>query len=204
HETMDSRRILITGLSSRWGGRLAQALEREPSVEAIVGVDSRDPQHELERTEFVRVDMRHTLLPRIIKAVAIDTVIDTRLVVDPLIAPPRVAREINVSGTRGILEACSAPGSPVRKLVLKSSAHWYGCEPDDPAFFSEGMHRRRQPRTAIERDVVAAEQATASFAARNPDATVTVLRFTSAIGAEVRNSEQALLGMPAVPAVLGF
>ena len=80
---MDSRRILITGLSSRWGGRLAQVLEREPSVDAIVGVDSSDPRHELERTEFVRVDMRHALLRRIIKAAEIDTVIDTRLVVDP-------------------------------------------------------------------------------------------------------------------------
>src|ERR1700704_4274076 len=103
---MDSRRILIAGLSSYWGGRLAQALEREPSVETIVGVDSSDPQHELERTEFVRVDIRHLLLRRIIKAAAIDTVIDTRLVVDPLSASPRSAREINVSGTRGIVEAC--------------------------------------------------------------------------------------------------
>jgi UDP-glucose 4-epimerase len=201
---MDSRRILITGLSSRWGGRLAQVLEREPSVDAIVGVDSSDPQHELERTEFVRVDMRHALLRRIIKAAEIDTVIDTRLVVDPLAASPKAASEINVSGTHGILEACSAPGSPVRKLVLKSSAHWYGCEPDDPAFFSEGMDRRHRPRTSIERDVVAAEEATASFATRNQATTVTVLRFASAIGADLRTSEQALLGMPAVPAVLGF
>ena len=37
------RRVLITGLSSYWGGRLAQALESFAEVEAIVGVDSRDP-----------------------------------------------------------------------------------------------------------------------------------------------------------------
>ncbi|MGZ4174448.1 MAG: NAD-dependent epimerase/dehydratase family protein, partial [Solirubrobacteraceae bacterium] len=62
---MDSRRILITGLSSTWGGRVAQLLEREPGVEAIVGVDTTEPQHELERTEFVRVDASHALLGRI-------------------------------------------------------------------------------------------------------------------------------------------
>jgi UDP-glucose 4-epimerase len=29
---MTSRRILITGLSTHWGGRLAQALEGDPAV----------------------------------------------------------------------------------------------------------------------------------------------------------------------------
>ena len=40
---MSSKRILITGLSTYWGGRLAQALERDPAVEAIIGVDRRGP-----------------------------------------------------------------------------------------------------------------------------------------------------------------
>jgi len=38
---MSSKRILLTGLSTYWGGRLAQALERDPAVEAIIGVDRR-------------------------------------------------------------------------------------------------------------------------------------------------------------------
>ena len=44
------------GLSTYWGGRLAQALERDPAVEAIIGVDRRPPKVELHRTEYVRVD----------------------------------------------------------------------------------------------------------------------------------------------------
>ena len=32
------KRVLITGLSTFWGGRLAQVLERDDSVEAIIGV----------------------------------------------------------------------------------------------------------------------------------------------------------------------
>ena len=44
----------ITGLSTYWGGRLAQALEGFPEIEAIIGVDNRDPTRELERTEFVK------------------------------------------------------------------------------------------------------------------------------------------------------
>ena len=41
-----------------------------------------------------------------------------------------------------VLAACSGPDSPVRKVVFKSSAHYYGCEQDDPAFFTEEMRRR--------------------------------------------------------------
>src|SRR4029453_19332836 len=116
-------RVLVTGLSTYWGGRLAQALERKQEVQAIIGVDSEDPTRELERTEFVRVSNQHTLIRRIVKAAEIDTVIDSPVVVDSAPTPPRLAHENNVIGTLNILAACTTPGSPVRKLVFKSSAH---------------------------------------------------------------------------------
>ena len=37
------RRILITGLGTFWGGRLAQALELEPDIEVIIGLDTEEP-----------------------------------------------------------------------------------------------------------------------------------------------------------------
>jgi UDP-glucose 4-epimerase len=85
------RRVLITGLSSYWGGRLAQELETDETVEVIVGVATEEPTLPLERTEFVRVGTQHALLRRIVHAAEIDTVIDTRLIVDSATAPPKVA-----------------------------------------------------------------------------------------------------------------
>src|SRR3954452_2826281 len=115
---MASKRILITGVSTFWGGRLAQAIERDPSVEAIIGVSPDDPTCELERTEFVRVGLHQPLLRRILQGAEIDTVVDTRLVVDSLQATPRAAHEANVIGTMNILAACGGPASPVRKIVF--------------------------------------------------------------------------------------
>jgi UDP-glucose 4-epimerase len=192
-------RVLITGLSSHWGGRLAQELECSPEVEAIVGIDTEDPRHELDRTEFVRVDTQAPLLRRILAAAAIDTVIETRLITDPL-QPARRAHAVNVVGTAGILDACDGGDSPVRKLVFKSSAHYYGSEAGDPAFFTEEMTRGHPARTPIERDVIDAEQALAAFAGRNPGTTVTILRFPAEIG----GARLPLLGLPFVPAMLGF
>ena len=156
---MTSRRILITGVSTFWGGRLAQALEREPGVETIIGVGPDDPSCSLERTEYVRVGLQHALLKRIVQAAEIDTVVDTRLVVDSLTASPRVAHEANAIGTLNILAACGGPSTPVRKVVFKSSAHYYGCERDDPAFFTEAMRRPHPPRTRLESDILEAEKA---------------------------------------------
>jgi UDP-glucose 4-epimerase len=201
---MTPSRILVTGLSTYWGGRVAQALERERAVEAIVGVDAHDPTVELERTEFVRVGHQHALLRRIVQAAEIDTVVDTRLVVDSTTTSSRLAHENNVIGTMNILAACSGPESPVRKVVFKSSGHWYGCEQDDPGYFTEDMERPHPPRAPIEKDIVEAERAVRSYADATPRATVTVLRFANGLGPTLRTAHTRLFSLPAVPCVLGF
>jgi UDP-glucose 4-epimerase len=203
-EEDSTKRVLVTGLSTYWGGRLAEALESFPEIEAIIGVDNEDPTRELERTEFVRVSNQHSLIQRIVQAAEIDTVVDTRLVVDSMVTAPRLAHENNVIGTMNILAACTGADSPVRKFIFKSSAHWYGCEQDDPAFFTEDMPRPHPPRTPIERDIVEAEAAVAEFAEKRPEATVTILRFSNVLGPDVRTSFTTLFSLPAVPMVLGF
>jgi UDP-glucose 4-epimerase len=201
---MGSRRILLTGLSTYWGGRLAQALEAFGEVEAVIGVDNEEPQVELERTEYVKVGAQHALIRRIVEAAEIDTVVDTRLVVDSSTTSPGKAHENNVIGTMNILAACSGVSSPVRKVVFKSSTHFYGCEQDDPAFFDETMDRPHPPRTPIERDIVEAEASLSEFAEKNPEKTVTKLRFANVLGPDVRTSHIGLFSLPAVPMILGF
>ena len=195
----DRRRVLITGLSSFWGGRLAEALEADPAIEALVGVDTREPTRELRRTEFVKVSNQHSLLERIVDAARIDTVIDTRLVVDSVPTSAREAHENNVLGTMNILAACAGPSSPVRRFVFKSSAHYYGCEQDDPAFFTEGMQRPHAPRTRIERDIVEAEAAVAEHAAKHRETMVTVLRCANVLGPGVDTSHTRMLRPAADP-----
>jgi UDP-glucose 4-epimerase len=200
----ETRRVLVTGLSTYWGGRLAQALESFEHIDAIIGVDNVDPTRELERTEYVKVSNQHSLLERIVRAAEIDTIIDTRLVVNSLMAPPRLAHENNVIGTMNILAACTGSDSPVRKVVFKSSTHYYGAEQDDPAFFTEEMGRPHAPRTGLERDIVEAEQAVSEYAQRNPDVTTTILRCANVLGPDVDTAFTRMFRLPAVPMVLGF
>src|SRR5437764_1697595 len=135
------RRVLITGLSTFWGGRLAQALERDPDIDVIVGLDTREPRVELERTEYVRADQSYSILNRIVRATEVDTILHTFLVVDSTHMTGRKLHEINVIGTMNLLAAASAPGSSVRHIVVKSSALVYGATYRDPVWFREEMTR---------------------------------------------------------------
>jgi UDP-glucose 4-epimerase len=199
-----SKRILITGLSTYWGGRLAQLLEQDPGVEAIIGVDRRPPKVELQRTEYVHVADSHSLIRRIVHAAEIDTLVDTRLVLDPIVTSARRAHENNVMGTLNVLAACGDDDTPVKKLVFRSGADYYGSEQDDPAFFTEAMARPHPARTPLERDIVEAEKAVAEFAAKRTNVDTIVLRFANAIGPDVRSSLASLLDLPVVPGILGF
>ena len=45
-------RVLVTGLGTFWGGRLAQHLEADPAVELVVGVDIDEPKLPLGGRKF--------------------------------------------------------------------------------------------------------------------------------------------------------
>src|SRR2546429_2511619 len=113
------RRILVTGLVSFWGGRVAQALEKDPDVEMIVGLDTEEPKVALERTEYVRADQSYSILSRIVQATEVDTILHTFLVVDSTRMSGRSLHEINVIGTMNLLAAAGRPAPPAGPTAVK-------------------------------------------------------------------------------------
>ncbi len=198
------KRILVTGLASFWGGRLAQALEKDPTVDVIVGLDKDEPTLQFERTEFVRVDESYSMLARIVSAAQIDTIVHTFLVVDSTSVTPRQMNEINVIGTMNLFAAASAAGSTVRNVVVKSSTYVYGTAPEDPMFFTESMARSRTPRTRVEQTLEQVESYVRDFAEDNPHVTVSLLRFSNVLGPEISTPLSRALSLPLVPSVFGF
>lgn len=197
-------RVLLTGLSTYWGGRLAQALEQQPDVEVVVGLDTRDPRLPLDRTEFVRADTSYSILSRIVRATEIDTILHTHLIVDSTQTSGRTMHEINVIGTMNLLAAAGMPESPVRKVVLKSSNLVYGANFEDPYFFREDMHRTRSARTGVERSLLEVEAFLHDFADDNPHVSVTLLRFANVLGDDIDTPFAEALRRPFVPEILGF
>jgi UDP-glucose 4-epimerase len=199
------RRVLITGLSSFWGGRLALAFEQDPSIEVIVGVDTADPVVALERTEFVRTDETYSILARLVRATQVDTIVHAALIVDSSIAAAtgRNVHEFNVIGTMNLL-AAAADDSHVRSLVVKSSTLVYGCSSRDPTWFREDTRRGTAPRTRLERSLVEAESYLRSFAIENRPVKVAVLRCANVLGDNLVTPLSRALTLPLTPTIAGF
>ena len=198
------KRVLVTGLGTFWGGRVAKALEADPEVEVIVGLDREEPTVELERTEYVRSDESYSILSRIVKAARIDTIVHTFLVVDSTQMRSRTMHEINVIGTMNLAAAASAPGSTVRNVVVKSSTLVYGAAPEDPVWFTEETRRSKPPRHAVERSLIEVEGYVRDFAVDNPHVTVSLLRFSNVLGPDIVTPISKALSMPVVPSLFGF
>ena len=198
------RRVLVTGLSTFWGGRVAQALERDSTVDVIVGLDRNEPTIELERTEYVRSDESYSILARIVKATKIDTVVHTFLAVDSTSMSSKNLHEINVIGTMNLFAAASAPGSTVRNVVVKSSTLVYGAAAQDPTWFREETHRSSPARTPVERSLESVEGYVRDFAEDNPHVNVTLLRFSNVLGPDIKTALSKALELPMVPALFGF
>jgi UDP-glucose 4-epimerase len=198
------KRVLITGLATFWGGRVAQALEADPTVDVIVGLDRFEPTVQLERTEYVRSDESYSILARIVKAARIDTIVHTFLAVDSTAMRARTIHEINVIGTMNLFAAASAPGTTVRDVVVKSSTLVYGADPRDPTWFSEESRRAAPPRSTVERSLIEVEGYVRDFAVDNPHVSVAVLRFSNVLGPDITTPLAKALELPMVPSVLGF
>jgi UDP-glucose 4-epimerase len=198
------RRVLITGLSTFWGGRVAQALEADPDVDVIIGLDTREPTVKLERTEYVRSDENYSILSRIVKATGVDTIAHTFLVVDSTSTSSRVMHEINVIGTMNLFAAASAAGSTVRKVVVKSAALVYGSTPKDPYWFRETDKRVAPARTRVERSLLEVESYVRDFARDNPHVTLSLLRFCNVVGPDITTPLTKAIRLPLVPKVAGY
>jgi len=199
-----SRRVLITGLASFWGGRLAQALESDPEVEIIVGLDTQDPTVPLERTEFVRTDQNYSILARIVQATQVDTILHTFLVVDSTRETGSRLHEINVIGTMNLLAASGGPESSVRHIVVKSSGLVYGASWQDPNWFREDMQRVGPAKSRVESSLVEVESYLRDFAEDSPHVLVTLLRFCNVLGTDIVTPITKALQLPAVPSIFGF
>lgn len=198
------RRVLITGISGALASRLAQELERRDEVDYVVGVDVREPQADLTRTEYVRADVRNPLVARVIQATEVDTIVHMSTTASPASVGGRARmKELNVIGGMQLL-AAAQKSEAVRRFVLKSSTAVYGSDHTDPALFREEDTRRVPPKSGFAKDAAEVEDYARAFGRRRKDVTLTMLRFANFVGGEVDSAFAAFFSLPIVPSVMGF
>src|SRR5437016_1256728 len=145
------RRILVTGVARWWGALVVQRLAEDPDVADIIGIDIREPRYDLGRADYLKLDIRHSLIGKLVRAVGIDTVVHTLTRVDSFDMDPARAHEMNVIGTLNLLAGCASgdrhrpagPAHPSRRL--------HRCDgPGDQARTGRGVqHRAGGQRAAV-------------------------------------------------------
>ncbi|MBB1256657.1 NAD-dependent epimerase/dehydratase family protein [Streptomyces alkaliterrae] len=199
------RVVLVTGAARTLSGRLLRRLRKDPDVEKVLAVDVERPRHHLGGAEFVRADIRHPAIGKLLVERHVDTVIHMDVNATPLGSRGGRAavKETNVIGTMQLLGACQkAPA--VRRLVVKSSTSVYGSAPRDPAVFVESTVAKALPTGGFAKDTVEVEGYVRGFARRRPDVSVTVLRFAAVLGPSGGTPLAGYFRLPALPTVLGY
>jgi UDP-glucose 4-epimerase len=198
------RRILVTGVARWWGALLVQRLVEESDVAEVIGIDTREPRYDLGRADYLKLDIRHSLIGKLVRSVGIDTVVHTLTRIDSFDMDPRRAHEVNVIGTLNLLAGCAGAGSPVRRFVLKSSGHVYGSRFDLPAALREDHRLDSNSRHQFVRDIVEVESYVGDFAVRNPGIDILVLRFGNSLNPNEPQPLAKYLDLEVVPTVAGY
>src|ERR1700694_5032319 len=198
------RRILVTGVARWWGALLVQRLVDYPDVEEIIGIDVREPRYDLGRADYLKLDIRHSLIGKLVRSVGIDTVVHTLTRIDSFDMDPRRAHEMNVIGTLNLLAGCAGAGSPVKRFVLKSSGHVYGSRFDLPTGLREDHRLDSNSRHQFVRDIVEVESYVSDFAVRNPGIDIVVLRFGNSLNQDEPQTLAKYLDIEDVPTVAGY
>ena len=173
------RRILITGAAGYIGRQLARRLASE---HVVVGVDIR-PDDNADFPFYVR-DIRDPLLGELIQKHGIDQVVHLAAVLEDSGDRERDF-DIDVNGTRNVLDACIASG--VRQLVVTSSGAAYGYHADNPEWINEDAPLRGNPEFAYSDHKRQVEALLADYRQRHPHLGQLVLRPGTVLGANTRN-----------------
>lgn len=182
-------RVLVTGMGGELGSRVAALLEREPSVDAVGGIDLEPPRRRIARdTFFARIDPRDRVRTMKVVREFAPTALLHLGVFEPFArATPGDAAEHTISGTVGVLDAVD----DLDALVLRSGIEVYGRRRGGPTVPDEWC--RPEPTTAFGRTLVQVEGLVRHRASR-----VAVLRLAPVMGGHVPSPLGRYLRLPVV------
>jgi UDP-glucose 4-epimerase len=198
-------RILVTGAGGYLGRQVVErlaALDAPRAPAAIVAMDIREPSARLARIDYELADIRSPDLSTIIRGHRIDVVVHLASIVTPGRNSSRAFEyDVDVNGTRNLLEACVQEGA--RRIIVSSSGAAYGYHADNPAWLTEDMPLRGNETFAYSHHKRLAEEMLTEYRQCHPALEQVVLRIGTILGATVRNQITDLFEKPRLLAIAG-
>ncbi len=192
----EARRVLITGGAGYVGSLLGRRLAASGTF--VMGTDLRA------RSDLpfpVRMlDVRDRALEAALHEHRITHVVHLASVLEGGIDRRR-DHDIDVNGTRNVVECCLAAG--VRHLTVSSSGAAYGYHADNPEWIDETAPLRAGDRFAYAHHKRLVEELLAGYRASHPRLGQLVLRIATVLGATTQNQITALFARKRILVVRG-
>lgn len=189
------KRIAITGSSGYLGSGLIRYLAQAEPEAKILGLDIVPPRNRSGH-DFRQLDMRRPEFAQAIKDFRPDTIVHAAFVVPPM-HNERKMRDINVEGSRRVLEAAAATG--VERLLVTSSATALGARADNPPVMDDNWPGRAGAEFSYAAHKVELEEMVVRFAQDHPDIVVSCVRPCIVAGPNMDNYLRHLvLEMPVI------
>lgn len=191
--------VAITGVSGYIAQRLVHRLDADENIERIIGIDVVEPKFRPRKLDFHRLDIRDPQIAEIVSGA--DAVVHLAFILNPM-QDEQLMRDINVGGTRNVLDAVAKSGA--RKLVYTSSMVAYGARPDNDYPLTEESPLRANTDFNYAEHKLEVELLLGRWKEEHPEVIVTTLRFAIVFGRHVQNFISRTLESPRVFVVRGY
>jgi UDP-glucose 4-epimerase len=191
-------RLLITGIA---GGQGRLVAKRVASQFEVSGVDREAWQGHPHYVSVHTMDLRKKKFEDIFRRERPTAVVHLAFV-RHFRADPMVRHEINVAGTKRLLECCAR--YEVKKLVVLSSSYVYGALPENPYYMDEDTALNVSRHYPDIRDLAEVDTLCTTFLWKYPEIATSILRPVNTLGYYVHSAIGGYLKLRYVPTVLGF
>ena len=198
---MNPKKVLVTGSSGYLGSQTVAGLAARADL-AVIALDVREPATRLPGVAYEIADIRAPEVDAIVGRHRPDVVVHLASIVTPGKNSNRAFEyDVDVNGTRNLLQACVAHG--VRRLIVSSSGAAYGYHADNPEWLTEDDPVRGNDVFAYSCHKRLVEEMLADYRARHPELEQIVFRIGTILGPTVRNQITDLFEKPKILAIAG-
>jgi UDP-glucose 4-epimerase len=192
------KKVMITGISGGQGRLIAKRLEGRWTV---CGVDRMPWEGAPNDIRIHTMDLRKRRFRNILRVEKPDAVVHLAFV-RHFRSTSEIRHEVNVDGTRQLLENCAEFG--VKNIIILSSSYVYGALPENPRYIRED-HPLNVSRTFPEmRDLAEVEGLVNAFVWRYPEIATSVLRPVNTLGYYVHSAIGTYLKLDMLPTLAGY
>ena len=204
-EATMGRSVLITGAAGYIGRLTVEALHQKAAVlDKLVALDvvGVAADQRLEGVHYLASDICSPNLGDLMVEHGIDVVVHlATLVRAPKGAPKELAYQVDVEGTRNVLEACKKAG--VKRLVVTSSGAAYGYHADNPEWLDEEDPLRGNDDFPYSKHKRLVEEMLAQWRKDTPELEQLIFRPGTVVGPDVHSPVTDLFEKPVMIGIAG-